>query len=82
MALLKCRCRALGIWRLDAGPQAIAATFRPHSDVKERLAENTRQGLEWRGERLIYGSGSEDADERLTLATKFVERLEETGSSG
>jgi transcription-repair coupling factor (superfamily II helicase) len=82
MALLKCRCRALGIWRLDAGPQALAATFRPHSDVKERLAAQAVDGLEWRGERLIYASGSEDADERLTLATSFLDRLEETGSSG
>jgi transcription-repair coupling factor (superfamily II helicase) len=82
MALLKCRCRALGIWRLDAGPQAIAATFRPHSDVKARLAVQTGDGLAWRGERLIYPSGSEDADERLTLATRFLDRLEETGSSG
>ncbi|MBV9395222.1 MAG: DEAD/DEAH box helicase, partial [Methylobacteriaceae bacterium] len=82
MALLKCRCRALGIWRLDAGPQALAATFRPQCDVKERLAAQAGDGLEWRGERLIYASGSEDADERLTLATKFLDRLEETGSSG
>jgi transcription-repair coupling factor (superfamily II helicase) len=82
LALLKCRCRALGIWRVDAGPQAIAATFRPHSDVKERLAAGTGEGMEWRGERLIYPSGSEDADARLSLATKLLDRLEETGSLG
>jgi transcription-repair coupling factor (superfamily II helicase) len=82
IALLRCRCRALGIWRLDAGPQALAATFRPHSHAKERLSAQAGDGLEWRGERLIYPSGSEDADQRLTLATRFLDRLEETGSSG
>src|SRR4051794_2332163 len=76
LALLKCRCRALGIWRLDAGPQAIAATFRPNADVKKRLAAETDERLEWRGERLIYANGSEDADERLALATRVLDRLE------
>jgi transcription-repair coupling factor (superfamily II helicase) len=79
LALLKCRCRALGIARLDAGPQAIAATFRAESDAAKRLPSQTDAEFEWRGERLIYATGSEDADERLSLATRFVGRLEEIG---
>ena len=82
LALLKCRCRGLGIWRLDCGPQAIAATFRPDPEVRKRLAAQGEQGLEWRAERLIYPHGSEDADERLSLATDFLDRLEQAGPSG
>ncbi|MBV8848343.1 MAG: DEAD/DEAH box helicase, partial [Methylobacteriaceae bacterium] len=82
LALLKCRCYTLGIWRLDAGPQAIAATFRPYSDVKERLREQNAQEVQWRGERLIYSHGSEDTDERLSLATRFLDRLDKISSLG
>jgi transcription-repair coupling factor (superfamily II helicase) len=76
LAQLKCRCRALKIARIDAGPQAIAATFRPDSAVKKRLAEVAGDEWEWRGERLVYARGSEDADERLSFAGSFVDRLE------
>jgi hypothetical protein len=44
--------------------------------VKKRLAAETDERLEWRGERLIYANGSEDADERLALATRVLDRLE------
>jgi transcription-repair coupling factor (superfamily II helicase) len=76
LALLKCRCRALGITRIDAGPQAIAATLRPDSPVKETLADEPGDDLEWRGERLIYTRGSENAEERLSLAAAFLDRME------
>ncbi|MEA2760296.1 MAG: hypothetical protein QOH65_2909 [Methylobacteriaceae bacterium] len=76
LALLKCRCRALGIARIDGGPQAIAATLRPDCPVKETLANRPDDDLEWRGERLIYTRGSENADERLSLAAAFLNRLE------
>jgi transcription-repair coupling factor (superfamily II helicase) len=76
LARLKCRCRALGIDRLDGGPQAIAVSFRPDASLKERLADRSGEEWEWRGERLVYTSGSEDADERLSLATRFLDDID------
>jgi transcription-repair coupling factor (superfamily II helicase) len=74
LARLNCRCRVLEIARLDAGPQAIALTFRPNARLKERLAAGKQ--WEWRGERLVYVSGSEDADELLSLATAFLDSID------
>jgi transcription-repair coupling factor (superfamily II helicase) len=76
LALLKCRCRALEIARIDAGPQAIAATFRPDSEAKEKLAGRSGEEWELRGEGLVYTNGSENADERLSLAGCLLDRLE------
>jgi transcription-repair coupling factor (superfamily II helicase) len=74
LARLNCRCRVLEIARLDAGPQAIALTFRPDAKAKERLAAGNQ--WEWRGERLVYISGSENADELLSLATGFLDSID------
>ncbi len=75
LARLKRRCRALAIARIEAGPQAIAATFAG-ARAKETYEGRLDKDMEWRGERLIYRRGSEDADERLSLASKFLEELE------
>jgi transcription-repair coupling factor (superfamily II helicase) len=74
LARLNCRCRVLEIARLDAGPQAIALTFRPDAKAKERLAAGNQ--WEWRGERLVYISGSENADELLSLATGSLDSID------
>jgi len=73
LVLLKCRCRALEITRIDAGPHAIAATFRPGWQVEAIFADGE---LEWRGGRLIYARGSDNAEERLSLAAAFLDRVE------
>jgi transcription-repair coupling factor (superfamily II helicase) len=76
LARLKCRCRALGVARLDAGPQAIALAFRPDREGKEALANSSDNGWEWRGERLVYPHGSEDDDELLSLAAGILDRVD------
>jgi transcription-repair coupling factor (superfamily II helicase) len=76
LARLKCRCRALGVARLDAGPQAIALTFRPDREGKEALANSSDNEWEWRGERLVYPHGSEDDDELLSLAAGLLDRID------
>jgi transcription-repair coupling factor (superfamily II helicase) len=79
LADLKCRCRVLHIARIDAGPQAIAVTFRPDAPVRE-LAKLSGPDLAWRGERLIYDLGSDNVDERLSLSASLLDRLEKTMS--
>jgi transcription-repair coupling factor (superfamily II helicase) len=76
LARLKCHCRALRIARLDAGPQAIAASVRADAQIGDALADSSGGELEWRGERLIYSRGSEAADERLSLAADFLARID------
>jgi hypothetical protein len=61
--------------RLDAGPQAVALTFRPDHERKDALA-NSSDGWEWRGERLVYPHGSEDDDELLSLAAGILDRVD------
>jgi transcription-repair coupling factor (superfamily II helicase) len=75
LARLKRRCRALAIARVEAGPQAIAATFAG-AHAKQTYKGRLDKDMEWRGERLIFRRGSEDADERLSLASQFLEQLE------
>jgi transcription-repair coupling factor (superfamily II helicase) len=75
---LKCRCRALGIARLDVGPQAIALTFRPDAQGKDEVVNSSDDGWEWRGERLIYPRGSENTEELLSLAAELLDRFDAT----
>jgi transcription-repair coupling factor (superfamily II helicase) len=75
LARLKCHCRALQIARLDGGPQAIATTFRSDAASREGLADASNE-WEWRGERLIHGRGSENADELMSLATRFLDDID------
>jgi transcription-repair coupling factor (superfamily II helicase) len=76
LARLKCRCRALGVARLDAGPQAIALSFRPEGQSKDGLAKSRHDEWEWRGERLVYPHGSEDGDEVLSRAAALLDRMD------
>jgi hypothetical protein len=62
--------------RLDAGPQAIALTFRPDRERKDALANSSDKEWEWRGERLVYPRGSEDDDELLSLAAGILDRVD------
>jgi transcription-repair coupling factor (superfamily II helicase) len=76
LARLKSRCRALGITRLDAGPQAIAASFREDAPAKARLVDRIGEEWEWRGERLVSSGGSDNADDLLSLATRFLDAID------
>jgi transcription-repair coupling factor (superfamily II helicase) len=72
---LKKRCRDLGIIRMDAGPQAIALTFkeRKHGEAAFRKAGG-KLPLEWRGDRLVLPQESDDSG-RLEAVRKLVDAL-------
>lgn len=68
LAELKQLCLRLGIARIDAGPQAIALTFRPGAaDVLPlgQAMEDSGGELRWSGERLILARSIEKPNERL-----------------
>jgi transcription-repair coupling factor (superfamily II helicase) len=69
---LKESCRNLGIARIDAGPQAIALTFKERK-VGEAAARNAggELPLEWRGDRLLLSQATEVSD-RLSMVEKLV----------
>jgi transcription-repair coupling factor (superfamily II helicase) len=72
-------CRKLGVARIDAGPQAIAFTFRPGAAGKlplEALMASSRETLRWSGERLILDVSEERAEERQRHILNLLERLE------
>jgi len=78
LARLRTLCRGLGVARIDAGPKAIALTFR--DGVAERLVaagalEPFGDGLIWRDGRLIVSQPSETDAERQRLTTDLLERL-------
>jgi transcription-repair coupling factor (superfamily II helicase) len=73
---LRTRCRQLGIARIDAGPKAIALTFRhaealtAHADVVERTS-----ALNVSGERLVLSAPSDTAEQRLELVLALLDEL-------
>jgi transcription-repair coupling factor (superfamily II helicase) len=80
LADLRQICRQLGIARIDAGPQAIALTFRPGS--AEKLSLQTKidasQGtLNWSKERLVCSALSEQAEERHEKILELLDSLSE-----
>jgi transcription-repair coupling factor (superfamily II helicase) len=79
LALCELRRRAhrLGIERLDAGPDAIAASFRVGTDLAalSARADISALGMEWRGERLVWAKPSGSPEERRTLARRFLAGL-------
>ncbi|EIM28163.1 transcription-repair coupling factor [Microvirga lotononidis] len=71
-------CRHLGIARIDAGPQAIALTFRPGSaDKLPLLAKiDASQGmLAWSKERLVCAISSDQAEERYERIVELLDTL-------
>ena len=80
IALVRLRAlsRRLGVARVDAGPKAIALTFR--DGAGERLVADGALGpfgdaLVWRDGRLIVSRESETDAERQRLTTELLERL-------
>jgi transcription-repair coupling factor (superfamily II helicase) len=77
---LKHLCRRVGIGRVDAGPQAIALTFRTDvtgDEAIQRLIKASKGRLAWRGERLIYARETNDTGERENVTMKLIEKLAE-----
>jgi transcription-repair coupling factor (superfamily II helicase) len=81
-ARLRLTCRQLGIARIDAGPQAIALTFRPGAVAKmptiEQVMQASRGELAWKGERLVWTRPSETESERQELVAELLEDLAES----
>lgn len=60
-------CYRLGIGRIDAGPQAIAVTFRPGSAQKlplQDMIDGSQGEVRWNGERLVFTTSDDQPDER------------------
>jgi transcription-repair coupling factor (superfamily II helicase) len=74
--------RCLGVARIDAGPQAIALTFRHEIDgaTVERMIERSRGALAWRNDRLVWTWSSADEDERIANVAKVFRFLRSVAS--
>ncbi|MBM6580441.1 transcription-repair coupling factor [Microvirga sp. BT689] len=72
-------CHRLGIARIDAGPQAIALTFRPGAAERlplEDLIGSSQGEMHWSGERLISAASDEDPEKRQKRILDLLARLE------
>jgi transcription-repair coupling factor (superfamily II helicase) len=74
MARLRLRCRELGIARLEAGPKAVAATFRDPAATARRCA-SAADPLAWNGERLVYRRETSSPAERIAAAAALLDRV-------
>jgi transcription-repair coupling factor (superfamily II helicase) len=66
-------CRSLGIAKIDAGPQAIALTFRRRGEGAG--FEGCDDRLSWRGERLILAQPTEHPGQRLRAAAGLLRKF-------
>jgi transcription-repair coupling factor (superfamily II helicase) len=73
LAGLAGRCRPLGIMKVDAGPQAIALTFRAGAETS--VFENADDRLSWRGGRLLFEQPTEQPEQRLREADRLLRLL-------
>ena len=85
LARLRAWSRCIGIARLDAGPEAVALTFR--DGAAERLVAAGVPGplsdqAVWRDGRLVLPRRSEADADRLRLATELVESLADAVDRG
>ncbi|WP_052340792.1 DEAD/DEAH box helicase [Salinarimonas rosea] len=75
LARLRLRARDLGILRLEAGPAALAATFR--DEAARRLAGLTlAEKATLDGNRLVYARETRTGAERLRLADALLDAVE------
>jgi len=80
LAHLKRLCFRFGVARIDAGPQAIALTFRPGAAEKlalKALIQEFQGDLHGSGERLIWSKPIEQAEERQKRIVELLERFGE-----
>ncbi|HEX2137614.1 MAG TPA: DEAD/DEAH box helicase [Microvirga sp.] len=75
------RARAFGVSRIDAGPQAVALTFRTDRDraAANRAVERSQGALAWRNERLVWTWSSEGEEERIRNVAKVFRFLRQVG---
>jgi transcription-repair coupling factor (superfamily II helicase) len=73
LARLGQACRSLGVAKIDAGPQAVALTFRDGAATTG--FEEADEHLSWRGERLILSQPTEHAEQRLGEADLLLRKL-------
>jgi transcription-repair coupling factor (superfamily II helicase) len=75
-ALLKQWCREVEILRIDAGPQAIAFTFRPGlpAERAERIALRS-SALAWSNGRLMYQRATKSIAARQRLLLTLLKKL-------
>jgi transcription-repair coupling factor (superfamily II helicase) len=74
---LRREAKRLGVVRIDAGPQAVALTFRANAPTRaaaERLTEE-EPATTWKGERLVFAWPSDTPDGRLEHAAAALEAL-------
>jgi len=79
LTYVKQLCLRFGIARIDAGPQAIALTFRPgavDSLPLQPMMEQSAGELRWSGERLILARAEEGAEERQRHIIALLERFD------
>jgi transcription-repair coupling factor (superfamily II helicase) len=75
LARIRQACRRLGIARIDAGPQAIAITFRGKGRKARAMLKENGFPCRWNEDRLIVEITSE-ANARLGLVGDVVSKLE------
>jgi len=78
LAQLKQLCIRSGVARIDAGPQAIALSFRPGAAGRlpvEQAIEASEGELRWSGERLVLARSIERAEERLKSILELLSSL-------
>jgi transcription-repair coupling factor (superfamily II helicase) len=79
LAGLRQLCQRLGIARIDAGPQAIALTFRPGTEEGlslQDVVDASRGAIRWSGERLIFAVSEDQPEERERHIMDLLGRLE------
>jgi transcription-repair coupling factor (superfamily II helicase) len=72
-------CYRLGIARIDAGPQAIALSFRPGAAARlplQDMISSSHGEMRWSGERLVIAASSEDPERRRKCILDLLARLE------
>jgi transcription-repair coupling factor (superfamily II helicase) len=73
-------CRRLGIARIDAGPQAIALSFRPGAAEKRPVQDMiaAAQGaLRWSGERLVLAVAEDQPGKRARCILDLLVQIEQ-----
>ncbi len=78
---LRILCRRAGVARVDAGPAAIALSFRPEAGAGPELA-GIGPDLVWRGERLLCTRATADDVARRALAIELLEGVEAQAPNG
>jgi transcription-repair coupling factor (superfamily II helicase) len=74
---LKRLCREAGVARVDAGPQAIALTFKDRNEGDRAIAQtlNGSESLAWRNGRLVSATQTEGLEERLEAVEELLSRF-------